>query len=389
MTDLFSAPSPTTSGPQAPPPSRSSLRQSKKVSAAARRRRRRRRIIVLLLALVVVGGAGWFVYEHVLPSFSLGGLGGGAGTKDYPGPGSGSVEVRVQPGDTGSAIGTTLHDAGVVESVGAFAKAYAANPSASGIQPGVYTLRKEMKSSDAVQMLAANTGRIDLTVTIPEGYTEDQILSRTSVVTGISEADLKSAMKDTKAMGLPAVAKGNYEGWLYPATYSFDPGVTAKDAISAMVAKTTSELEHLGVPAKDQEDTLIEASLVQSEAKRDADRPKIARAIDNRMARQMVLQIDSTTAYGLGTPGVAPTVAQNNDPKNAYSTYEHLGLPPGPISSPGAPSVAAVMHPADGDWLFWETVNPETGETKFAATNAQHEANKKERAAWDAAHPGK
>jgi UPF0755 protein len=385
MTDLFSAPSPTTSGPRAPLPSRSSQRRTKKVSAAARRRRRRRRIAVLLLALIVVGGVGYYVYENMLSNISFG---GGSGSKDYPGPGTGKVEIRVQPGDTGTAIGRTLHDEDVVESVGAFTKAYAANPSASGIQPGVYTLKKEMKAADAVAMLAANTGRVDLAVTIPEGYTLDQILSRTSAVTSISVADLKKAMKDTKAMGLPSQAKGNYEGWLYPATYSFDPGVTATDAISAMVAKTTTELDALKVPAADREKTLIEASLVQSEGKRDEDRPKIARAIDNRLQREISLDIDSTTSYGLGTPGVAPTVAQNHDAKNPYSTYEHLGLPPGPISSPGAPSVKAVLHPASGSWIFWETVNPETGETKFADTNQQHEANKKERAAWDAAHPG-
>ncbi|MFC8733951.1 endolytic transglycosylase MltG [Luteimicrobium sp. NPDC057192] len=383
MTDLFSAPPPTTTGP-APVPSRTAQRRSQKASAAARRRRRRRRIVVLFLALVVVGGAGWYVYNHVLPGLSIGSLHPKA--EDYAGPGTGSVEVKVNPGDSGTAIGETLVEAGVVKSVKAFTNAYSANVNAAGIQPGVYTVRKEMKAADAVALLASNNGRVEFQVTIPEGYTADQAITRASSVTGIPAAQFEKAKKNTKGTGLPSVAKGNYEGWLYPATYSFDPDVTATEILNQMIAQTKAELKKLKVASGDQEEVLIKASIVEREVSRDKDRPKVSRAIDNRLADGMVLQADSTTAYGLGTPGSPVTQAQNNDPKNAYSTYAHKGLPPGPIANPGAASIKAVLNPADGSWLFWVTVNLDTGETKFADTYPEHLDNLAELRAWQAAH---
>jgi UPF0755 protein len=390
MTDLFSAPPPTTTGP-APVPSRSAQRRNQKASAAARRRRRRRRIVVLFLALVVVGGAGWYVYNHVLPGLSIGSLHPKA--EDYAGPGTGSVEITVNPGDSGTAIGETLVEAGVVKSVKAFTNAYSANVNAAGIQPGVYTVRKEMKAADAVALLASNNGRVEYQVTIPEGYTADQAITRASSVTGISAAQFEKAKKNTKATGLPSVAKGNYEGWLYPATYSFDPDVTATEILNQMVAQTKAELKKLKVPSADQEKVLIKASIVEREVSRDKDRPKVARAIENRLAPNGptggTIQADSTTAYGLGTPTVPPTQAQNHDAKNAYSTYEHPGLPPGPIASPSAASVKAVLHPADGSWVYWVTVNLDTGETKFATTWQDAQKNIAEFRAWQAAHAKK
>lgn len=386
MTDLFSAP-PTT-GARPPLPSRSMQRRSSRSSAAARRRRRRRRLLVLVVALVVVGGAGWYVTQHVLPNLSFG---FSTEAKDYPGPGGEAVEIRVQPGDTGTAIGRTLQEAGVVESVAAFTKAYAADPAASSIQPGVYSLKKEMKAADAVSMLAANTGRVDLSVTIPEGYTVDQVLSRTSGVTGISVNDLKTAMKDTKATGLPAQAKGNYEGWLFPATYSFDPDVTATEAVSAMVAQTVAQLDKLDVPKADRETVIIKASIVEREASRDEDFGKVARVIDNRLgsasATGGLLQIDATLAYALGRSGLTIAKSDLDDKSNPYNTYVHKGLPPGPISNPGAKAIAAVLDPTPGDWYWYVTVNLDTGETKFTDSYDQFLTYKAQMQAWLKANP--
>jgi len=386
MTDLFSAPPPTTTGP-APVPSRTAQRRRQKASAAARRRRRRRRIIVLFLALVVVGGAGWFVYNHVLPGLSFGSLHPKA--EDYAGPGTGSAEVTVNPGDSGTAIGETLVDAGVVKSVKAFTNAYSANVNAAGIQPGVYTLRKEMKASEAVAMLAANTGRVEYQVTVPEGFTVDQIVSRASGVTGIPASTFTKAKKDTKATGLPAVAKGNYEGWLYPATYSFDPDVTATEILNQMIAQTKAELKKLKVPSADQEKVLIKASMIEREAKVPADQPKMARVIENRLDRGMTLGIDAAVAYGAHKSGTDLTKADLVDKSNPYNTRVLTGLPPGPIASPGESAIKAVMHPATGDWLFWVAVNLDTGKTKFAVTYQEQIENQKELAAWQKAHPAK
>ncbi len=344
---------------------------------------------MLFLALVVVGGAGWYVYNHVLPGLSIGSLHPKA--EDYAGPGTGSVEVKVNPGDSGTAIGETLVEAGVVKSVKAFTNAYSANVNAAGIQPGVYTVRKEMKAADAVALLASNNGRVEYQVTIPEGYTADQAITRASSVTGISPAQFAKAKKNTKATGLPAVAKGNYEGWLYPATYSFDPDVTATEILNQMIAQTKAELKKLKVASADQEDVLIKASIVEREASRDADFGKVARVIDNRLAPNGPtggrLQIDATVAYGLGRSGLTITSADQQDASNPYNSYKHAGLPPGPISNPGVKAIKAVLNPTPGNWVFYVTVNLDTGETKFTDNYQVFGQYKKEFQAWLAQHP--
>jgi UPF0755 protein len=101
----------------------------------------------------------------------------------------------------------------------------------------------------------------------------------------------------------------------------------------------------------------------------------------------MALQIDSTVSYGLGVTR-APTVAETHDQSNAFNTYAHDGLPPTPIASPGEKSIQAVVHPANGKWLFWCTVNLETGETVMSDDIDGHNVAVAQLRAWQKAHPG-
>ena len=82
----------------------------------------------------------------------------------------------------------------------------------------------------------------------------------------------------------------------------------------------------------------------------------------------MKLYIDASVAYGLNKSCTELTTADTEDPTNPYNTYVHPGLPPGPIASPGEASIDAVLHPADGPWKFWVTINLDTKETRFAET---------------------
>src|SRR5690606_37418813 len=175
--------------------------------------------------------------------------------------------------------------------------------------------------------------------------------SRASSVTGIPVAEFETAMADTAATGLPAEANGNYEGWLYPTTYVLAPGdVSAQGVIRNMVSQTVMKLDELGVAPADRESVLNKASLIEREAKYAPDRPKMARAIENRLATDMALQIDAAVAYGLDKPGTELTRDDTRNPDNPYNTYVHKGLPPTPIASPGADSLAAVVNPEPGDW---------------------------------------
>jgi UPF0755 protein len=383
VSDLFLG-APQQEHHEAPPPSRRSRRDSQEQRAKQKKHRRRRSIVVLLLALVLVGGAGFVVWSVFGGLFS--GSGGEETVQDYPGPGSGEAQVVVASGDTGGAIGQTLVDAGVVATTKAFTSAYAANPAATGIQPGTYTLQLEMKASDAVNALLDPANRVSNRVTIPEGYTAQQIYQRVYEVTGITVEDLQAAAADPAAIGLPAEAGGNVEGWLFPMTYEVEPGSSAASVLSQMVARTTALLTSKGVAQDQWETVLNKASIVEREGKLDEDRPKIARALQNRLDRGMLLQIDATVAYGAGVTGRSPNRAELDDASNLYNSYKHQGLPPTPIANPGEASIDAVITPADGPWLFWVTVNPDTGETKFAETYDEHQTYVDELRAWEDAN---
>ena len=98
--------------------------------------------------------------------------------------------------------------------------------------------------------------------------------------------------------------------------------------------------------------------------------------------------MDSTVLYGVGKTGGVPTASDLLD-ENPYNTYLHQGIPPSPIAQPSEAAIKAVMHPADGDWLYYVTIDLDTGETVFASTLADHEANQQKFKDYCKANPGK
>jgi len=381
VTDLFGG-DPHGSAPE---PRRSSRSKGRAKELRERKRRRRRSIGVVAVALVMVLGAGYVVVELMGGMFQSGSADSGA-VEDYPGPGHGATTVVITSGQTGAQMAATLVDAGVVGSAKAFNQAFAANPDASTIQPGTYNMLLEMKASDAIVALLDPASRASFRVTIPEGLTRDQILTKISEKTLIPIEDLTAAAADPAAIGLPAEAGGNAEGWLFPATYDVQPDATAASVLQQMTAQTQNILTTKGVPREQWADVLKKASLVEREAKLDEDRPKIARAIQNRLDRGMKLDIDAATAYGAHKSGTELTDADLADASNPYNLRKVVGLPPTPIASPGEKSIDAVLNPAEGPWLFWVTVNPETGETLFATTNDEHNQNRLKLDQWLSEH---
>ena len=347
------------------------------------RRRRVRGLVVLVVALAVVAGAGYVAVGKLRPLLDV-----ATASQDYPGPGSGSVVVTVADGDSASAIGTKLQAADVVKTAKAFASAAAADPRGASIQPGSYTLREQMSAAGALAVLVDPANRSVPQVTVREGLWLSETLALLSKETGVPLADYQTAVKDPGALGLPAEAKGDLEGWLFPSTYEFTSKTSAVEQLTEMVAKTQAELASLGVQPGQQEKTLILASIVQAEGRRAVDLPKIARVIDNRLAKPMKLQLDSTVSYGVQKRAITTTDAERAA-KNGYNTYVRDGLPVGPIGNPGAQAITAAQNPAAGPWLYFVAVNPATGETKFATTEAEHQANVQEFQTWCSQHPGK
>jgi UPF0755 protein len=131
------------------------------------------------------------------------------------------------------------------------------------------------------------------------------------------------------------------------------------------------------------------ASIVEAEASASADRPKVARVIENRLSRPMLLQLDTTVSFISQRRGKVGTTDAERASKSPYNTYLFAGLPPGPIDSPGLSSMQAAINPAPGPWFYFVAVNPDTGETRFAVDAAGHAANVKLFQKWCSDHPGK
>lgn len=333
-----------------------------------------------LLVLAVVAGLG------------LKAIGVFDSAADYSGPGYGTLLVQVHTGDTATAIGRTLAKADVVESEQAFINAAKANSASAGIQVCYYRVKYKMKASAALTLLINPANCVQTRVTVIEGERVAEVVAAIASKTGIKAAAVRAALARPSSIGLPAEAQGNPEGYLFPATYQVTPGETATQLLSEMVARASAEFQQLNVDSGatplglTPRQVITVASILQWEAKIPGDFPKVARAIYNRLAAGMPLQSDATVAFANGVSGRLSTTNAERANPSPYNTYVHKGLPPGPIGSPGEVAIKAALHPAQGSWLYWVVVNPNTGETVFSTTYADHQAAVARWQAYCAAH---
>jgi uncharacterized YceG family protein len=295
-------------------------------------------------------------------------------SKDYTGQGTGEVPIRVQEGETLSDIARTLADADVIASIGPFVDAAEANAASVGIQPGVYGMRSQMSGQAALDLLLDPVARLMTRVTLPEGLTVERTLARVAEETGRPVEEFQAAAADTVALGLPAYANGQLEGFLFPATYEVEPDDTPADVLRQMVSRGTEVLTGLGISEADRLAVVTKASMVQAEAGSVEDMGKVARVLENRLADGMALQLDTTVNYANGKAGLTTTPDDRANP-SPYNTYVHPGLPPGAINNPGEDALRAVLTPPPGDWRFFVVVDPDTGDTRFAATKEEHDQN--------------
>jgi UPF0755 protein len=319
-------------------------------------------VIVALLALGAIA-VGAFVGLRSL---------GITGTQDFEGDGSGSVTVVVEPGDTLTAIGTTLAGAGVVATSDAFVTAAAAEPRSGSIAPGSYSMREGMSGEAAVALMLDPASRVVKKVAVPEGWRFERTVSAAAEGTGLSEEALRESLSRAGALGLPAYAEGNPEGFLFPATYEFQPDVTPDEVVEAMLGRFDQAAADVDLEAQAEArgltplEVVTIASLLQGESAPE-DYDKVARVIYNRLDEGMPLQFDSTVNYALGTSDLQLSRDQL-DTDSPYNTYRVKGLPPGPINSPGEAALQAALNPAKGSWLYFVATDPKNGVTEFATS---------------------
>ncbi|GAA2211924.1 hypothetical protein GCM10009850_073850 [Nonomuraea monospora] len=352
----------------------SSRRRSRNSGKRGGRRRRRRRnrggFIAPLLAFVIlagiIGGGGYYGYmwlnDALVPD-------------DYTGQGTGEVVIEIKAGQSASEVAQELEKQGVVKSARAFTNAISNANMSARLQPGEYKLRKQMSAAAAAAALVPGN-KLLAKVRLAEGLRLSQIYNELAKQTGKPAKEFAAAAKDVDALDLPSYAKGKLEGYVFPATYEFQPKTTPKEMLAAMVDryKQAAEQAELEAGAKSLGYTphqlVVIASIVQAEAGRQEDMAKIARVIYNRLKLPMKLQMDSTTMYALGKFGTAATNAETQT-KHPYNTYYVDGLPPGAITNPGDHAIEAALNPAKGNWLYFVATDPKSNVTKFANTEAE------------------
>ena len=300
------------------------------------------------------------------------------GPEDFTGQGTGEVVVEIPEGANGQQIANVLFEEGVVASAEAFYQLSLQDARAQAVQPGFYTLREKMSADAALTALSDRTNRVEGRVTIPEGARVAQIPELVEASSEISAADVKAELDNPGELGLPADAEGNPEGFLYPATYTIEPGTTARELLQQMVARGLEVEEELDIETRAQAlgytrtEILTIASILEYEVDTD-DFARGARVIYNRLDVGEALRMDSTVHYISGRSGDVFTTDEERNSDSPYNTYRFPGLPPGPIGSPGEASIEAALNPESGDWMYF-VADPETGETTFTNTYAEHQA---------------
>ncbi|HEX6207632.1 MAG TPA: endolytic transglycosylase MltG [Actinomycetota bacterium] len=316
-------------------------------------------VLFLVLALLLAGAFGFYVWAT-----------GSSGP-------SRQVTVEIPQGATVTEMGRALEEAGVIRSAFMFGITVRLQGIGAELKAGTYdNMRTNMRLAEALDLLQAGPPpeKLPLSVTVPEGLRIEEVAE--TLAEGLSirpRAFLREARSGGWAIE-PWLPEGTetVEGFLFPKTYDFPEGVRARAVLRRMLAQFEEEVsglewsraEALGLEPYE---VVVMASLIEREARVPKDRRKISAVIHNRLERDMPLEIDATVQYALPEHKERLTF-DDLEYESPYNTYLFVGLPPGPIASPGVASIEAALNPADGGWLYYVLIDPETGEHAFAET---------------------
>ncbi len=302
------------------------------------------------------------------------------------GPHGDAVRVIIPRRATFRAAADSMASAGVIDFPLAFRVYARIGGHDRQIQAGTYLLRRGTHWSDLVKAMNGGSGIINR-VTIPEGFAIIQIAPVLQRALHASVQAVDSAVRDSALRAQLQDPSETLEGYLFPDTYVFAPGTTARQAVSEMVKRFEREWKP-GYDAKatalghTRHEIMSMASIVEKEAKLPEERPVIAAVYYNRLRAGMPLQADPTVQYALGRH-VDRVLYRDLEVQSPYNTYQHPGLPPGPIASPGAASIRAALEPANVPYLYFVAAGD--GHHEFRKTAAEHEAAVREARAKAAA----
>jgi len=296
------------------------------------------------------------------------------------------TRVTIPTGATMSVAADSLGRTGVIGSPRLFRLYARLRSSDRGIKAGTYLLRPDASWESVLTSLRSGKGVVTV-VTIPEGYTLSQTETLLSAKLSVPADSIRAAVRDTALLRRLDVPTPTLEGYLFPDTYFFSPGTTARTAVQTMVRRfeqrwRTEWGARLDTLALSRHDLVTLASIVEREAKLPQERPVIASVYWNRLRKGMRLEADPTVQYAL--PQYQRRLLNKHlNVKSPYNTYRNAGLPPGPIAAPGIASLQATLYPANVPYLFF--VAYPDGHHEFRVKLADHQAAARvARRAWDA-----
>jgi len=286
--------------------------------------------------------------------------------------------ITIESGSATPQIAKQLFDEELIVSESAFNAAVILEGARGKLQAGSYELSAAMSAREMAEIMRDGKTK-ELRVTVPEGLRLDQVAELMDDKNIVSADDfLEAARAEYNFSFLQSKpTDADLEGFLFPDTYHFAPGVTAQEVVTKMLenfeAKIADLLPDLAASKLSLYEILTLASIVEKEVPSDEDRVQVARVFLNRLDENIPLQSDITLAYVLKSDQDEFSIAdtQIDDP---YNTYQIAGLPPGPINSPSLSAISAALNPADNDFFYFVS-NLKTGETLYAKTLEEHQEN--------------
>lgn len=289
------------------------------------------------------------------------------------GGGEGNARVTVPVGASMRLAADSLEAAGVIGSARFFSLYARLTKRDRAIKAGTYILDRESSWKEIIAALEAGRG-IVFTVTIPEGWDLRTIVPTIARVMKVPEAALDSAVRDTALIRRLSVPTATLEGYLFPETYLLPEGSQPLPIVRRLVneferrwkPEWTARLDTLDMT---RHEVITLASIIEKEARVASERPTISAVYHNRLKRGMMLQADPTVLYALGRHA-ARVLYRDLEVRSPYNTYRNVGLPPGPIASPGSASIEAALYPADVPFLYF-VAHPD-GHHEFRTTFREH-----------------
>lgn len=299
-----------------------------------------------------------------------------------------SITFIIEPGETAIGIGERLQEQGLITDATLFRRFLQYNGLDASLEAGEYQLRRNMTMREITESLQ-HSRMVEVAITIPEGWRAEQVADLLTAENIMDGSVFLAAVRQGDVIDHPMLADrpagANLEGYLFPETYRLPAQATPEDLLTRMLDTMQARLpigweSMAAAQGLSLYEVLTLASIVEREAVVPAERPTIASVYLNRLKEGMYLQADPTVQYAMGyqtetgqwwkTPVTLEEYENVNSP---YNTYLYPDLPPGPIASPGASSIAAVLQPAQTTYLFF--LGRGDGSHIFANTFEEHEQN--------------